>query len=184
MWHCKGTPVNTLQLCLCPPTQTTWLDMYLVTFARLSVHLSVHPSIPLPCLYCLACCSCCCCRCLTDLYSYFFCLLYCLLLFHHMSDPFLLLWHHFIITPDTINFLHYKYPHPSGVMIFLILSFSCLITRTYAYHNDTEPFPHSLCAAFYMLHPVLCLTLFHALSFHILYVRIPCCYSMVAYYIY
>ena len=57
-----------------------------------------------------------------------------------------------------------------NVMIFLILSFSCLITRTYAYHDDTEPFPHSLCAAIYMLHPVLYLTLFHALSFHIPYV--------------
>ena len=48
---CNGTPINTPQLCLHPPTQMTWLDMSLVAFICLSVcfsvHLSVHLSIHL-----------------------------------------------------------------------------------------------------------------------------------------
>ena len=67
---------------------------------------------------------------------------------------------------------------------YLIFSL-CYHRMTCVYHADTRVFPHSLCAALYMLHPLLCLTsymLFPCL-YHMFTLLTPCCCSMDIYYI-
>ena len=58
-------------------------------------------------------------------------------------------------------------------LFFVILSYH----KTHVYHEDTEPFPHFLCVAFYMLYPCLMPYIFHALSFRMPHVYLS--YSLL-----